>query len=259
VSEGKPGHVPQRLWTGSSEPIFSVLPGTVLANCNNPRSENALLWNLLYPRSQPSVSLAALLALSSLWGTATPGEVRDDQLLPFFWGYGLNGSRLKGLDAVLREVDGPGPKTEIDLILLGEKVLITVEAKHTSLFGRCSRYGAMRCPEIHENDSAESSCRYWDTGSGRFADLLGFGSRPEPTSLEVPCNVHYQLARTVMVGYHLAQRLDREFALWIFLPQARWRSVEKTWLDFSERLLDDHIWRSLRVISWEQLQSLPLQ
>jgi hypothetical protein len=192
----------------------------VLANFNTPRSENALLWNLLYPRSQPSLSLAALLALSSLWGTAPPGEVRDDQLHPFYWGHGLDGSRLQGLDDALKEVDGPGPKTEIDLILLGKKVLISVEAKHTSLFGRCSRYAAMRCPEIH---------------------------------------VHYQLARTVMVGHHLAKRLNREFALWIFLPQARWRSIEKTWLDFADRVLDDHIWRSMRVISWEQVQSLPVR
>ncbi len=259
MSEGKPGHVPPRLWTGSNEPIFSVLPGTVLANFNTPRSENALLWNLLYPRSQPSLSLAALLALSSLWGTAPPGEVRDDQLHPFYWGHGLDGSRLQGLDDALKEVDGPGPKTEIDLILLGKKVLISVEAKHTSLFGRCSRYGAMRCPEIHVHDSSEPSCRYWEPGSGRFSDLLAFGRRPEAASLEAPCNVHYQLARTVMVGHHLAKRLNREFALWIFLPQARWRSIEKTWLDFADRVLDDHIWRSMRVISWEQVQSLPVR
>jgi hypothetical protein len=55
----------------------------------------------------------------------------------------------------------------------------------------------------------------------------------------------------------LAQRLGLDFALWVFLPQKRWRMIEATWKDFTDRVVDDHAWRWMRVISWEQIQSLP--
>ncbi len=44
----------------------------------------------------------------------TQGQ-EDDALLPYFWGFDVDGERLPELDPVLVEVDGPGNKTEIDL------------------------------------------------------------------------------------------------------------------------------------------------
>jgi hypothetical protein len=248
---------PARLWAGSSEPIFSALPGTILANFRNPRSENALLWNLLYPRALPSLSLRSLLGLQSLWGTSNPGGIKDDDLVPYYWGFGLDGAPLEGLTEVLSEVDGPGPKTEVDLFLLGREVLIAVEAKHTTLFGRCSRYAFQRCPEIHSSEIETSPCRSWEPGPARFSNALVLGDRPDSETEEIPCNTHYQLARTLIVGGRLAQKLDCIFALWIFLPEGRWRLMERSWLDFVDRVSDDRLWRSMRVISWEQIERIP--
>lgn len=248
---------PARLWAGSRERIFTVLPGTVLANFNNPRSENALLWNIIYPRAQPYLSLHSLLRLKHFWGSSSPDDVKDDQLIPYYWGYRQNGSRLHALDDVLNELDGSGPKTEIDLFLLGQRNIILVEAKHTSVFGRCMRYSSRRCPEIHPAQADESVCRYWEPGPANFADALAFGSRPDYDAEEIPCYTHYQLARTFVIGKTLAEQLSRQFALWVFLPQKHWRVVEKTWMDFVDRVVDDHLWRWMRVISWEQIQTLP--
>jgi hypothetical protein len=251
------GAEPDRLWVGSGEAIFTVLPQSVLRNFYSPRSENALLWNLIYPRAQPSFSLKDLLTLDALWGTPDLGSVPDEHLIPYYWGFQLDGSRLSELDETLASIDGGGPQTEVDLFLLGEKTLIGVESKRSSGFGRCARYSAGRCPEIHPNDPENQACRYWEPGPGCFSDSLGMGPRPTPDSELVPCNLHYQLARTYVVGSALAQRLGRQFALWIFLPQRRWRALEPTWLDFVERVGDDQSWRWMRVISWEQLQTLP--
>jgi hypothetical protein len=172
LKESKSIPKPSRLWTGSGEPLFSALPGTILANFYNPQSENALLWNLIYPRAQPSLSLRSLLSLKTLWGTPDPGDYKDDELIPYYWGYAQDGSRLRDLDSVLDEVDGPGPKTEIDLFLLGQHRLIAIEAKHNSVFGRCSRYAAHRCPEIHASDEEGTVCRYWEPGPGQFVAWL---------------------------------------------------------------------------------------
>jgi hypothetical protein len=248
---------PARLWGGSGEALFNVLPQTILANFYSPRSENALLWNLIYPRAQPSLSLNALLELHALWGTPSLVPAGDDQLIPYYWGYRLDGSSLEKLEDVLMAIDGPGPKTEIDLILLGDHYLFAVEGKHTSGFGRCARYQSHRCPEVHGAESDEMVCRYWEPGVTRFSDVLELGDRPTPESDKVPCNIHYQLARTYLIGRVLAEQLDRDFALWVFLPKIRWRALEPGWLDFIERVRDDHAWSWMRVLAWEQIQSLP--
>jgi hypothetical protein len=257
LKEGRTIPEPARLWAGSGEPLFAALPGTILANFYNPHSENALLWNLIYPRAQPSLSLGSLLALKTLWGTPEPGDYKDDELIPYYWGYAQGGSRLSGLDGVLDAVDGPGPKTEIDLFLLGKQRLIAVEAKHNSVFGHCSRYAAHRCPEIHKSEGTTSTCHYWEPGPGQFEGAFAFGSRPTNEDVGVPCHRHYQLARTYLVGRNIAERLGLDFALWVFLPQKRWRAIEATWKDFTDRVIDDHAWRWMRVISWEQIQTLP--
>jgi len=257
LKEGRTIPEPARLWAGSNEPLFAALPGTILANLYNPRSENALLWNLIYPRAQPSLSLRSLLTLKTMWGTPNPGNLKDDEMIPYYWGYAQDGSRLAELDDVLDEVDGSGPKTEIDLFLLGQQLLIAIEVKHNSVFGRCSRYTAHRCPEIHASEAEASICRYWEPGPGQFVRALAFGTRPQNGDVDVICNAHYQLARTFVVGQTLAWKLRRDFALWIFLPQKRWRAIEKSWLDFADRVVDDRMWRWMRAISWEQIQTLP--
>ena len=121
-------------------------------------SESALVWNSIYPRAQPTLSLADLLQLRPLWGSSL--EPISDDLVPFYWGYDQIGKRLPRLDGILETIDGPGPKTEVDLFLLGEHELVVVEAKHMSGLGRCGRYGSKRCPEIHLEPSA-AGCQYW--------------------------------------------------------------------------------------------------
>jgi hypothetical protein len=128
---------PERWLQGAGEPIFEALPASVLDNTRHPRSENALLWNTLYPRLWPTSRLSDLLKLPPLWGTPKL-PFSDEDLRPYFWGYAVDGQHLPGLDAALDAVDGPGPSTEVDLFLVGRTQLILVEAKHTSGLGRCS-------------------------------------------------------------------------------------------------------------------------
>lgn len=221
-----------------------------------PDSENALLWNLIYPLAQPTLQLVDLLCIRPLWGTAWTDPLPEDELQPFFWGYSIQGERMPNLDDVLNTVDSSGPQTEIDLLLLGKKNLIVVEAKNMSLLGRCSRYAKGRCPEIHEVDeSGESTCRYWEVEAARFEPVLDFGGRPQPGDGSPACNRHYQLGRTLLVGWSLAQLVQRTFHLWLLLPRGNWPSLERTWLDFVERVRDDRLWRRMRVMAWEDIRS----
>jgi hypothetical protein len=52
-------------------------------------------------------------------------------------------------------------------------------------------------------------------------------------------------------------RLQLQYHLWLIIPKGRWRSFERDWLDFSNRLKDDELWRRLRVIAWEDVRGLP--
>ncbi|MFQ5941919.1 MAG: hypothetical protein ACE5JF_00010 [Anaerolineales bacterium] len=239
--------------TGSEEPVFRVLPQGVIDDMKRSGSESALLWNCVYPRAQPTLALADLLSLTPLWGSNI--ETVTDDLIPYYWGFDQTGLGLPQLDRVLEDIDGPGPRTEVDLFLLGQSELILVEAKHMAAPGRCSRYGSERCPEIHL-DTSEAGCRYWVEEISRFSYLLDFGSRPEKDDPAPPCNRHYQLGRTVLVGSALARKLDRRLHLWLMLPKARWEAIEPYWIDFSERIVDDRLWRRLRVIAWEAIHSL---
>jgi len=243
----------KRIWHGSEEAIFKALPANVLANFRNQRSENALLWNTIYNIARPRIQLLSLLSLKPLWGTRDHFEEPDDELKPFFWGYDITGNRMSGLDEALDEIDGPGPATEVDLFLFGDKHLIAVEAKHTTGFGRCGRYQQSRCPEIHPETAAGETCRYWEEDLAKFVGAIKVGSRPEVGSKAPLCSRHYQLGRTMLLGMRLAAQHERIFSLWAFVSKEGWRSLELDWLDFAGRVLDSNIWRRMRVISWAAL------
>lgn len=238
---------------GSDEPVFRVLPQRVMEDMKHSHSESALLWNSIYPRAQPTLELAQFLSLTPLWGSSI--EPISDRLMPYYWGFNQNGVRLPQLDRVLGWIDGPGPRTEVDLFLLGEGELILVEAKHMAGLGKCGRYSSGRCPEIHAVPSG-SSCRYWMEDPSRFSDILDLGLKPERDDPAPPCNVHYQLARTALAGNALARQLKRRLHLWLIIPRTRWGAHKRDWIDFSERITDDQLWRRLRVLAWEDIQSL---
>jgi hypothetical protein len=249
--------LPKQVISGENEGIFSVLPEGVLTNFLNPTSENALLWNVIYPLAQPTISLIDLLNIRPLWGNPNDENKVDDDLIPFYWGYDVDGVRLSRLDDVLPMIDGSGPKTEVDLFFLGEANLIVVESKRKSGFGRCSRFAKRRCPEMHLPAGDDwSPCRYWEIEKSRFTSHLGMGLRPEPDSESPACNRHYQLARTLTIGHELADILKREFHLWVFAPRSHWSRLQKDWLDFTERVKDDSLWRRLRVIAWDDIQEI---
>ncbi len=241
---------------GHDEPIFEALPGNVLANLRQRTSENALLWNLIYPLASPTLSLADLLGVRPLWGTAALSPGQNDALRPYFWGFDLSGTPLPELDGALKVVDGAGPSTEIDLVLLGDRNLVAVEAKRGSAFGRCSRYGRGACPEIHLDSADGSTCRYWREPAARFARWVDVGRRPGPGAARPACDRHYQLARTLTVGCELARRMDVRFHLWAIVPRPGWRRLERTWIEFADRILDADQWRRLRVLAWEDLSEL---
>lgn len=240
---------------GSEEPVFQVLPQRVLDDMRHPNSESAILWNSIYPRAQPTLSFAEVISLPPLWGSFAQDD--DDELWPYYWGNDQGGQRLRKLDQVLQAVDGAGPRTEVDLFLLGRRELVLVEAKNLAGPGRCSRYRATRCPEIH-GSPIETHCRYWESGAARFGDLMDFGSRPMPGNPSPPCDRHYQLARTLTVGARLAVRTRRRLHLWLIAPRARWRALERNWLDFTERVSDDQLWQRLRVVSWEEIHTIDI-
>jgi hypothetical protein len=249
--------VSKRILFGAEEQIFSVLPASIQVNFRNESSENALLWNLIYPLAQPNVALGDLLALRPLWGTHKSNGGETDGLKPYFWGYAIDGERLVELDPVLLALDSTGPRTEVDLFLVGQKNLILVEAKNQSGLGRCSRYSQGRCPEIHSHqDSEERSCQYWDVSNTSFESELHFGPRPEEGQGPPACYRHYQLARTLLVGKTLATRMGLLFHLWLVLPKANWPSIEPTWLDFVDRVRRDDLWRRMRVLSWDDVQRI---
>ncbi len=238
------------------EPIFDVLPETVLSNFHTPRSENALVWNLIYPLAQPTISYKQLVQIRPLWGVVMQPDV-DEELRPYFWGFDVRGKRLPGLDDALEWVDGEGPRTEVDLFLLGQTNLIVIEAKNLSALGRCSRYAAGRCPEIHSDPGdPETACRYWDLPQVAFSAELDFGERPCPGQDAPPCERHYQLARTLLVGRELSRRLDTKLSIWMMIPRTHWRALEKAWLDLTERVQDDVLWRRMRVLAWEDVERL---
>jgi len=240
---------------GIEEPIFDALPQRVLDNLRHPASENALVWNLIYPLATPRISMAALLALRPLWGTPAL-EAEDDLLRPYFWGYEISGQGLQGLDQALDCIDGPGPRTEVDMLLVGKHNLVLVEAKNRSGLGRCSRYQKGRCPELQQDVTDGDACRYWDTPGALFCDMLELGARPVHDGPTPACSTHYQLARTLLVGSKLASATNKLLYLWMIVPRRRWGSLQRTWQDFCDRVRDDALWGRLRVLAWEDVQNL---
>ncbi len=203
------------------------------------------------------ISQIDFLNIRPLWGAPNKEKKADDALIPYYWGYDVDGKRLSRLDDVLLMIDGSGPKTEVDLYFLGERNLILVESKRKSGFGRCSRFTKRRCPEMHLAVGDDwSPCRYWEVEKSRFTNHLAMRPRPKPDSEPPTCNRHYQLARTLTIGRELADLLEREFHLWVFAPRSYWSKLEKDWLDFAECVQDDSLWRRLRVIAWEDIQKI---
>jgi hypothetical protein len=247
--------LPRRVLVGREAKIFDVLPASIITNLHHPTSESALVWNLIYPLAREGIDLSRLLSLRPLWGPPTK-DPPEDHLEAYFWGYDIGGNRLPGLDDTLRRVDGSGPKTEVDLFFIGERNIIAVEAKYTGAPGRCSRYSHARCPEVHPDDSREPVCRYWEPSGPIFTRHLEFGPRPSDNGAPPLCYRHYQLGRTVLVGQDLAARRGLDLHLWLLIPEAEWRAVERAWLDFVGRLRDDRLWRNSRVISWDVIQNM---
>jgi len=244
-----------RILLGDDEPIFQVLPLEVLDNLRRPASEAALVWNLIYPLAKPTLSFAELLNIRPLWGT--PGLSADDELTPYYWGCNADGQRLAALDDILREIDGSGKPTEVDLFLVGRGHLVAAEAKNLASLGRCSRFMAGRCPEMHRTQEAAGlACRYWEPGPAQFDRWLDFGPRPTPSDPPPPCSRHYQLGRTLLVGGSLASALGLRFHLWLITPRSRWRSFQSAWLEFVEQLRSEELWRAARVLAWEDIRAL---
>jgi len=246
--------LPRRILNGAGEKIFDALPPRVLENLRKPASENALLWNLIYPLARPFLQLTDLLALRPLWGASFAAA---DALEPYFWGFNLEGQPLNGLAESVRVLGGRAQKTEVDLFLVGADHIVLVEAKHLSALGRCGRYARGSCPEIHreENDRPDT-CRYWEVSEARFDASLEFGPRPAPGDEHPPCSIHYQLGRTLLLALNLGRRLGLTPHLWLITPASRWRQYEPAWLDFADRVRDPEMWRRLRVLAWESVRAL---
>lgn len=246
-------NLPESIHGGMEEAIFAVLPERVIANFYEPHSENALLWNFFYPTSDTPIDLSYLISIPPLWGTESPAH-EPEELVPYFWGYNLEGERLPLLDEALDAHMTDGPPTEVDLFLLGASNLILLEVKNLSAFGRCSRYSKRRCPEVHQQEPLESKrCQYWTDSELRFVERLDFGEIPFADP-KPPCYRHYQLGRTLLVGTQLARTLNRTLWIWVIAPQKRWKALEPAWLDFTGRILDHDLWRRMRVLSWESLR-----
>jgi hypothetical protein len=247
--------LPRAILAGEQEGAFDRLPETVIANLRRPHSENALVWNTFYPLAGSGLRPSSLLRVMPLWGTSSAMS-DDEPLEPYFWGFNVGGRPLPGLEQALDEVDGPGPRTEIDLVLRGGSNLILVEAKNLSTLGRCGRYQPRVCPEVHL--SAErwlEPCRYWEIPAARFDRLLDLGTRPGPGAPVPACARHYQVARTLLVGEALARAHALRLHVWVLLPRERWAALERTWLDLAERVRDPALWKRLRVVDWEHLRA----
>jgi hypothetical protein len=151
-------------------------------------------------------------------------------------------------------IAGREDRLEVDLILRGEKVLVAIEAKTDADLGRCGRYQAGRCPEIH---GGEVPCRYWE-GGVTFTESLDFGALPERGAEETPpCAWHYQLARTLLMAQRLSQTSGLIPHICLLVPRRRWPALRGSWEDFAERVRDEDQWRRLRVVAWEDLRLLP--
>ena len=244
---------PKGILAGDSEPIFSRLPEEVRVNMRREGSESAVLWNLLYPFAHHGISLMAWQQLRPLWGSASE-TIDEDRLLPYFWGLHADGTALPGLSETAAAVAGRDDRLEIDLLLLGARHLIAVEAKTDGEPGRCGRYDGGRCPEVH---GGGGTCRYWEDGPAAFDRSFDFGARPvRDQEVRPPCAVHYQLARTLLAVEHLARAQGLVPHLALLIPQRRWAALRSGWQDFAERVREDAPWRRMRVVAWEDLMEL---
>jgi hypothetical protein len=224
----------------------------VRRNMQRPDSESALLWGSFYPFAHGGLSLEAWCAVRPLWGSPVPPDT-DDRLIPYFWGLRVDGTPLDRLSVAAEAIAGRDDRLEVDLFLVGDRNLIAVEAKTGAGPGGCGRYEAGRCPEIH---GGAEPCRYWQ-GIATFSGHLEFGERPQAGAEEPPpCAGHYQLGRTLLMVERLGRASGLVPHLCLLVPRRRWPALRAQWLDFAERVRDDGLWRRLRVVAWEDLETL---
>jgi hypothetical protein len=210
------------------------------------------VWQSFYPFAHVGLSYRSWSSILPLWGSPLPPE-QDDQLVPYFWGLRVDGQPLAGLSDAARAIAGRDDRLEVDLLLAGERTLIAVEAKTDAEPGRCVRYEASRCPEVH---GGLEPCRYWESGAS-FSELMDFGPRPASNdAARPPCARHYQLARTLLMVQRLGRTSGLQPQLCLILPRRRWPALRPLWLDFAERVRDEELWRCLRVVAWEDLSRL---
>ena len=243
---------PKGILSGEREPVFAYLPEEVQRNMQRRDSESVLVWGAFYPFAYSGISFKDWTAIRPLWGSPIPSET-DDRLLPYFWGLRVDATPLEGLAEAALAIAGREDRLEVDLYLKGERNLVAIEAKVEGEPGLCGRYQAGRCPEVHGGDAP---CRYWE-GGVPFSASMDFGSRPLRGSEErPPCALHYQMARTLLMAERLGRASGRAAHVCLLVPRRRWPAMRGPWQDFAERVRDDGNWGRLRVVAWEDLQSL---
>jgi hypothetical protein len=253
VRRGDGAPPPKGILAGEREPLFRYLSEEVRLNMARHGSESAALWNAFYPFAHQGLSLRGWQRIRPLWGAASFSQ-DDDLLVPYFWGLSVDGTPLDGLADTAALVAGRDDRLEIDLLLMGARHLIAVEAKMEGEPGRCGRFDAGRCPEIH---GGGDDCRYWEDGASSFESYLDFGARPRKgQEAQPPCVVHYQLARTLLAVVKLAAMRGLTPHLALLIPRRRWAARQAAWQDFAERVRDEEQWKRLSVVAWEDLTAI---
>lgn len=213
-----------------NHPVYDDLPIRTQRKLLSPVSEDKLTWDCFY-------ALHRADALSATLGSALGIQIEQLQTPHLImWGFEIDDygfdrlmTRLDGTPTVVplskraswweqlgvilddlenyRDGKPEGQKTEPDVIVVTETLVVLFECKRNHGLGRCSRFEDTRCPEIHVDRRKREYCQYWEHG---LPSLVSFG-RPTPTTLEPLCNEFYQLLRNHMIGSRLAAELGRGF------------------------------------------------
>ncbi len=247
--------LPRAILAGEQEGAFDHLPETVIANLRRPHSENARLWNTFYPRPGDGLRLEQLLSITPLWGSA-PDAGNADRLEPYFWGVHPSGRELEGLSEALDEVDGPGPRTEIDLLLRGTSNLVVIEARTSARSAGAGGISARCAPRSISRRSTGSTA----AGTGRClrpGSIVCSISGPDQVPVRRPRRARGTISwhAPSWWGMRWRGRTQLRLHVWVLVPRNRWPALERTWLDFVEGVRDPDLWRRLRVVAWDQVRS----
>lgn len=195
-------------------PVYDLLPLRTQTKILSPVSEDKLTWDCFFGLLRAGKLGTVLASLLKI-----PDEnLKDARLV--LWGFEIreDGAAVcEPLRAVLSAVENyrdgtpEGQKTEPDVIVVSGGSLLIAECKRRSTLGRCSRFEASRCPEIHIDRRKRPYCQYWTRG---LRELIGF-SRPVPATSDPECNRHYQLLRNYMIGDRLAAALGLPLQLMV--------------------------------------------